>query len=312
MPYVNFFTHHRTSAETTRDTLTDSLDRISYLITVPKPDEAIPEELDPDIPPNAADYIELDDGDGSDALAILASAKEPPRSKRKRKGSTNSLILDELTFDEIRRLRRAVRQLTRLIDPRGLAHLVKLMRFIPASTPDICRYLLAVATPAVAEDSEDPGVSEASAGGSDTTPSLEVAQTIDRLTTKLSLNSWQEMWILFVIRQLALLEDLSGGNLEKRIDWVKEKRSSRRSAAVRAEATLVLSDSGRVSASDIDTALLAEPHVMSPWYTSAAVSLQAKLSADEASQLNASLASHPMYRWLAKDANAKDAKDANA
>jgi hypothetical protein len=272
-----------------------------------RPDEAIPEELDPTIPINAADYTELDDDDGSDALAILASMKEPPGSKRKRKRSTNSLTLDELTFDEIRRLRRAVRQLTRLADPRGLAHLVKLMRFVPASTPDICRYLLAVASPVVVKNSEDPGVAEASAGSSDPTISLEVAQTIDWLTTKLSLNSWQEMWILFVVRQLALLENLSGGNVDKRIDWVKERRSNRRSAAVRAEAILVLGDSGRISASDIDMALLAEPNVMSPWYTSAAVRLQSKLSADEANQLNASLASHPMYCWLAREAKIKDA-----
>lgn len=148
-----------------------------------------------------------------------------------------AINLNDLRTQDIRVLRRALNGLTKASDTRALKQIVTLAIYAPSLTPTLIRYLRAVGKNLASHDDAW----------------LEIVKTVDDLVHRVSLNNWQKLWLVDVLRDLALL----GGDLgdtdevNRWVEWVDDLRRDTASEALRAGAIRALAAQGRMSVTDV-------------------------------------------------------------
>lgn len=172
-------------------------------------------------------------------------------------GEAPWINLRRLRNDEIRLLRRALNGLAASIDSRAVSDVVRLAAYVPALMPNLMRYLKRVGQTAPAE----------------------VAEAIDNLIRNLSLNAWQRVWLVDLIRDLQLPLDAERGST--RIGWLSDQRAQSASPPLRAYATFALASAGVIRMQDVIDEADQSPSALLHIYTAAAFALRSQRTASD-------------------------------
>jgi hypothetical protein len=184
--------------------------------------------------------------------------------------------LGNLSTEDVRKLRRALRNLARVQNPNGLERVTTLLIYAPALTPSVATYLTSVAPIAPAT----------------------VSEVFDTIRQKVSLSDWQAHWLVYVARSTALLQG-DPQVVQNRILWIKTFLRGRSTPHLRAEAALALATVGELDLDELEYGLRNEPSVLSLWYLTAVKAL-AEFNAEAVpeSQLKALSNTSRLYRWV--------------
>ena len=168
--------------------------------------------------------------DADEALAVIGRAQVRLNEAGTELSEEQWIRLRNLHTDDVRLLRRAINGLTIAADPRAVKDVVRLAIYAPSLTPNLMGYLTSVGNELEPGD----GVWD------------DLASTIDFLANDVALNAWQNLWLVDVIRELALLNDGSGNSetVARRVQWVDGLRRDTTNEALRAVATRALAAQG--------------------------------------------------------------------
>lgn len=247
-----------------------------------RPDDEIPQLDQLDVEVVVGDYTEVDDSAnaGQSMELIRKSTARVPQSSDDVNDEENGDVADtpnlrRLTLDDFRRLRRALRALAKAKNAAVVADCMALLIYAPSITPDVSRYLLALAETA-AED---------------------VRSIADSIFAQVSLSDWQVTWMLRVARATRLLVAEPEWLAESRTQWQLS-----RSAFLRAEAVLALAEINAIDIEVIESGLRLEPRPMAPWYLAAVEALRGVNEEINDSYIDALRRSDRLYEWLLQDA----------
>jgi hypothetical protein len=188
--------------------------------------------------------------DADDACTVIQSAQVLDENV----GS--GINLSRLTTAEVRVLRRAINGLAVAADPRAITDIVRLAIYAPSLTPNLMRYLRAV--------------------GEQLEPASEgwnsVTETVDRLMDDVSLNAWQMLWLVDVIRELNLLDEGRFGTTaaNRRAGWIDDLRRDTSNEVLRAFAIRALAAEGRIALTSVIAAAERASDALLHVYASAA------------------------------------------
>lgn len=140
----------------------------------------------------------------------------------------NRLNLRNASADDVRLLRRALSALAAAEEVAVIPNTLQLIIYVPALTPTILKYLIAVSS------RNESGV----------------AEVIDSMIDSVSLNEWQGQWLMYTIHELDLLAQGSTGNRSFREGWARNLRLNASQPALKAIASHALSAAGLLSFSE--------------------------------------------------------------
>ena len=201
-------------------------------------DISVDDEVPTDIVAEDAvgDYLDAVDPDNLDVARSRITGARPD--------SDAEIDIRKSNSDDVRALRRALAAFRLAADPEVAEDSVRLIAYIAAITPDIIEYLVAL------------------------NDSLVAGTTISQIITNVSLNEWQELWIVDALRRMQLLDSRSTDALDVRIEWVRNLILPGHSPLVRAHSFWALSNAGLVGVPEVETAMRDAPSALTSWYLS--------------------------------------------
>lgn len=197
------------------------------------------------------DYTDdFGEADSDNAYSVIQSAQALDEN------IDGGINLSRLSTMEVRVLRRAVNGLAVAADPRAISDVVRLAIYAPSLTPNLMRYIR--------------GVGEELDSGNEGWNSI--TETVDRLMDNVSLNAWQMLWLVDVIRDLKLLkEDRFGAtDAKRRAAWVDDLRRDAPNEVLRAFAIRALAAEGLIDLTSVIAAAERASDALLHVYASAA------------------------------------------
>lgn len=171
-----------------------------------------------DVEVAAGDYSDDFSDDPEAAAQVIRSARTDTLPEV-------GINLKSMDSDDIRLLQRALNSLNAAGRNDVTKDTVRLIAFVPSMTPTVVRYLETAY-------SVDPAAA---------------VSALDEIIELTSLNDWQRIWLLYLIRQLKALDSAALGSAPARADWAANVRETSTSSIAKASATLALSDSDRLT-----------------------------------------------------------------
>ncbi|MFI7304429.1 RNA-directed DNA polymerase [Micromonospora aurantiaca] len=244
-------------------TSTPSLRTYVYDNTGLTADDAIPSDISAE--DAVGDYLEeLDESTLEEARQLIGEAS--PVADAIKDGSPS--------LEDVRKLRRTIAAFRLEEDPGLTSEADRIVAYVASLTPDVARYLSSL--------------DELS----------QVADAVDSIITGVSLNEWQELWMIDVIRRLNFLDDNAPGDVTSRQRWVRKLSYTDRSPVVRAYCFWTLASAELVTAQQVDFAMREAPSCLSSWYLAALKALS-PLAEDKAAKLiKAVRAESRLHGWI--------------
>ncbi|MCZ4498332.1 MAG: hypothetical protein JWQ74_885 [Marmoricola sp.] len=170
-----------------------------------------------DVEAVTGDYLD-DFSDNIDGALEVVKAAQPHAGE-------DGIDLNAARGEEVRTLRRALDALAKERDDRACGEVRRLLAYLPSLTPDVAKYLLAL----------KPRSSAAA-----------LRSAVDDVLENTTLNAWQMVWLLEVIRKRNLIRG-SDERSVRRLAWVTKCFESRDDGPLRAAAFRTLSAGKRLS-----------------------------------------------------------------
>lgn len=226
-----------------------------------------------DIVGDYTDDFGEDDADG--AFEVIRDAQVHPADTGPYATEDSWIDLRHLRTDDVRLLRRAINGLTMAADGRALDDVIRLAKYAPTLTPNLMRYIRRIG-----EETDLTG-----------TTWNTIARTVDDLARNVALTAWQNLWLVDVIRHLALLSPALDDQAaaDSRSEWVDDLRRDTASEALRAVATRALASQGRLPVADVIAIADRSSGALLHIYTAAANESAAFLTDHEATEAKRAL-----------------------
>ncbi len=223
-------------------------------------------ELD-DVEDMVGDYTDdFGEEDADSAIAVLQRAQVRPDDVTPKLSSGDWIELRGLRAEDVRLLKRAINGLVVAADSRAIGDVVRLATYAPSLMPNLMRYLQSVGT-ALSDDDEAWSA---------------LIRAVDGLAHDVSLNAWQQLWLVEVIHSLDLLgkAESEGAGIEDRVTWVSDLRRDTASAPLRAAATQALAQAGRIGINEIIASAEQDSEALLHFYTQAGLQRFQRLADD--------------------------------
>lgn len=146
-----------------------------------------------DVEAAAGDYTDDFSEAPDSALAFIQSTNLT--------GENDGLDLKNADRDDVRRIRRALDSLAQDQNAEAFDSIELLISFVPSLTPDLIKYMMA-------------------AGSGD--HRIRAGEILDSIIESVSLNSWQQVWLIEALRALDLLSDADPSSIASRLTWVQK------------------------------------------------------------------------------------------
>lgn len=186
--------------------------------------------------------------------------------------AVESISVKHLTRAQLRLTRSAVVAHEKELDANALSYVPLLVTYLPALTPEVCSYLVALGHNGHAD---------------------EVVSVLEDVVDHASLGSWREAWFAYVIRSLG-----TAHGTPKLVEWLRGRSVAGRGTLFGAEANLALAAAGVVSIDQLDSLLRSEPEALAPWYLRAIRLLDDHDGGKHHRRVEAIASVSPLYRAL--------------
>lgn len=244
-------------------TSTPSLTTYVFDTTGLTADDAIPSDISAE--DAVGDYLEeLDESTLGEARQLIGEAN--PIAAAIKDGNPS--------LNDVRRLRRTIAAFRLEENPGLTSETVRIVAYVASLTPDVARYLSSL-------DEMSP-----------------VAGSVDSIIAEVSLNEWQELWIIDVIRRLKFLDENAAGDVISRQRWVRKLSFTDRSPVVRASCFWALAAADMVTVQQVDSAMREAPSCLSSWYLVALQTLVVNADDKAARLVKAVKSESKLHGWI--------------
>jgi hypothetical protein len=152
----------------------------------------------------------------------------------------DSIDLKNLTYEDVRELRRSLNTLRRNENNAAVSHLVNIARFVPQLTPTMCNYLVALA-----ESDSD---------------ATHLKDWSDIALRSGGYNVWQRAWLVYVARRCNYTSDANCRG------WIRDQMAHSERTLLHAEAALALAQVDAIEFDELDRYLRTQPEPLVGWY----------------------------------------------
>lgn len=204
-------------------------------------------EVKPEQEGQTTEDVEVAVGDYTDDFSQDVDAALSLISRTANGDDAGSINLNQLSYADLRLLRRAFGSMAQAGDPRALEFVRPFAIYAPALFPSIMRYVRA------AHDAE----------------SDAVVKVVDSVVASASMNEWQHQWMVQSMYEMSLLNDSSPGKLDERREWVSGIRRDSPSNVSTAYATRALATAGVISIDNLILSYEKSNSVLVPLYLDA-------------------------------------------